>query len=110
MAAPLSKMRRLLLPLLLASTTAAKSTYWKEVEAKKEAAGGRGLLSKKVLQDGNERRRAARGRRFDMLLVGAGDDFRAGRVRRGDDGDGGARLFVGFRLRPRQGDAAGGRQ
>merc|ERR1719359_2290082 len=102
-------MRRLVLPLLLASATAAKSIYWREVEAKKAAAGGRGLLPKAVLQDGSERRRAARGRRSDMLLVGAGDDLRAGRVRRGDDGDRGARLFVGFRLRPRQGDAAGGR-
>merc|ERR1719274_354130 len=47
--------------------------------------------------------------RLDMLLVGAGDDFRAGRVRRGDDRDGGPGLLPGFRLRPRQGDAAGGR-
>merc|ERR1719274_245512 len=74
------------------------------------AAGRRGLLSQKVLQDGSEWRREEGSSRLDMLLVGAGDDFRAGRVRRGDDGDGGARLLPGFRLRPRQGDAAGGRQ
>ena len=62
MAAPLYKMRRLLLPLLLASTTAAKSTYWKEVEAKKRRPAAAAYCPKRCFTteaSGDEKREVA---------------------------------------------------